>query len=102
DGRQHRDRRGARVFRAFLYGDVGLNLIDGSAVWLTSLVELLAESGRVEVTVLRKTRGTRETVSGTIERHPAVELVDPWQLASSDRRPAGTLDLHPGGRAHPA
>ena len=90
------------MIRVLVYGDVDLNLIDGSAVWLASLVELLASSGRVEVTVLRKTRPTRSIVSGAIEAHPAVRLIDPWQLAAEDRRVAGLLDFNAGGRVHPA
>ena len=42
-----------RTLRALVYGDVNLNLIDGSAVWLASTVECLARCG-VEVTVLLK------------------------------------------------
>ena len=90
------------MIRALVYGDVDLNLIDGSAVWLASLAELLAESGRVEVTVLRKTRATRDTVSGTIDVHPTIDVLDPWQLAADDRRVARLLDFNAGGRVHPA
>ena len=46
---------GQRALRALVYGDVNLNLIDGSAVWLASTAECLARSG-VEVTVLLKAR----------------------------------------------
>jgi glycosyltransferase involved in cell wall biosynthesis len=90
------------MIRALVYGDVDLNLIDGSAVWLASLTELLAESGRAEVTVLRKTRSTRNTLTGAIEQHQAVELIDPWQVATENRRVAQLLDFNAGGRVHPA
>jgi len=90
------------MIRVLVYGDVDLNLIDGSAVWLASLAELLAESGRVEVTVLRKTRPLRATVSGTVEAHPSVELLDPWRLAATDRRIARLLEFNAGGRVHAA
>src|SRR5438128_9042047 len=90
------------MIRLLVYGDVDLNLIDGSAVWLASLAELLAESGRVEVTVLRKTQPLRATVSGPVEAHPSVELLDPWRLATTDRRIARFLEFNAGIRVHAA
>jgi glycosyltransferase involved in cell wall biosynthesis len=90
------------VIRALVYADVDLNLIDGSSVWLASLVELLASSGRVHVTVLRRTRPTRSTVIASIEGNPSVELVDPWAAAANDPRFASLLNFNAGGRLHNA
>ena len=39
--------------RALVYGDVDLNVLDGSAIWVQSMVEALSRCG-VEVTVLLK------------------------------------------------
>jgi len=40
--------------KILLYGDVDLNIIDGSAVWLVSMAEALSRTGS-EVCVLLKT-----------------------------------------------
>ena len=90
------------MIRALIYADVDLNLIDGSSVWLASLTELLATSGRVDVTVLRRTRPTRNTIIAAVEGHPSVTFVDPWERAAHDRSFASALAFNIGGRLHNA
>ena len=39
--------------RALLYGDMDLNIIDGSTVWVQSMAELLARAGCAVTLVLK-------------------------------------------------
>lgn len=74
--------------RVLLYGDIDLNLIDGSAIWLTSIAEVLARCG-AEVVVLQRTPLTRDVVVRDLRRRPDVRLVDPW--GSAGRGPGQAL-----------
>lgn len=66
----------APPLRALIYGDVNLNLIDGSAVWLASTVECLARSG-VDVTVLLKARIETDRLLRPLLALPRVTLLEP-------------------------
>lgn len=70
--------------RALVYGDVNLNLIDGSAVWLASTAECLARCG-VEVTVLLKARIETDRLLRPLLALPGVALLEP---DASPRTPA--------------
>ena len=65
-----------RSLRALVYGDVNLNLIDGSAVWLASTVECLARSG-VDVTVLLKAPIETDRLLLPLTALDAVTLIEP-------------------------
>jgi len=65
-----------RRLRALVYGDVNLNLIDGSAVWLASTVECLARSG-VDVTVLLKAPIETDRLLLPLTALDAVTLIEP-------------------------
>ena len=65
-----------RTLRALVYGDVNLNLIDGSAVWLASTAECLARCG-VEVTVLLKAPVQTDRLLRPLASRPYVTLLEP-------------------------
>lgn len=65
--------------RALVYGDVDLNLIDGSAIWLASAAEVVALGPEVEVLILQRTTLTRTLVVEGLTRLPNVRLIDPWK-----------------------
>ena len=65
-----------RTLRALVYGDVNLNLIDGSAVWLASTAECLARCG-VEVTVLLKAPVQTDRLLRPLASRPDVTLLEP-------------------------
>ena len=71
-----------RILRALVYGDVNLNLIDGSAVWLTSMAECLARSG-VEVTVLLKSRIETGRLLLPLHELANVHIVEPVRAKMS-------------------
>ena len=78
--------------RICLYGDVNLNLIDGSAIWLAALAEMLALDAQCEVTVVLKSPIERELVVAPLLALDNVTLVgapDP----SPRLTPAQALDV---------
>ncbi|HSK96160.1 MAG TPA: hypothetical protein VK891_06030, partial [Euzebyales bacterium] len=80
-----------RPIRIALYGDVNLNIIDGSAIWLASLVQVLNRIPRTEVTVLRKAPPRRDVVTAEFADLPRVTLVSP-RRARATLKPAEALD----------
>ncbi|TDK27731.1 glycosyltransferase [Arthrobacter crusticola] len=57
-----------------LYGDVDLNIIDGSAIWLASMAEALSMTNS-SVTVLLKAQVTNSRLSKKIEELPGVTVL---------------------------
>ena len=68
----------ARSRRALVYGDVNLNLIDGSAIWAAASVEILALAG-CDVTLLLKARVTTTRLIEPLEAIPRVRIVRPFE-----------------------
>lgn len=78
----HRDERlvdaEARSTRLALYGDVNLNIMDGSAIWAASLAEVLAGIPDVRVALLLKARIHRtQVIARLLDLAPAVQLIEP-------------------------
>lgn len=67
--------------RVLLYGDIDLNLIDGSAIWLTSITEVLLRSG-AEVLLLRRTPLVRDVLVRDLALRPGLTVIDPWAPAN--------------------
>ena len=65
--------------RIAVYGDLNLNLIDGSAVWAASLVEVMAGLPDVLVDLFMKTRLSNPRVLAGVLELPNVRLVEPTQ-----------------------
>ncbi|MBS3941901.1 MAG: glycosyltransferase family 4 protein [Actinobacteria bacterium] len=63
--------------RIALYGDVNLNLIDGSAIWLAALAEVLALDPACRVTVVLKSPIERDLVVAPLLARDNVDLVSP-------------------------
>ncbi len=60
--------------RILLYGDVNLNIIDGSSVWLTALANCLSQDDQVDVTILLKDKmRERELLNSVCRRVNYVE-----------------------------
>ena len=65
-----------RSLKALVYGDVNLNLIDGSAIWLVSTAECLARSG-AEVTVMLKAQVITDRLLAPLRDIPGVTIIEP-------------------------
>jgi glycosyltransferase involved in cell wall biosynthesis len=64
--------KGNRV-RALVYGDVDLNIIDGSAIWAQAMVQALHEAG-VEVTFVLKALVRTDRLVAPLEKLPGVTV----------------------------
>ncbi len=71
--------------QAIVYGDVNLNILDGSAIWVQSMTEALSRAG-VEVRVLLKAPIETDRLVAPLRSMPGVTVVDPFatRLAPSD------------------
>ncbi|HSK22161.1 MAG TPA: glycosyltransferase [Egicoccus sp.] len=65
-----------RRLRALLYGDVDMNVIDGSAVWAQSTALALADAG-VEVTLVLKAQITTDRLLAPMADHDRITLHSP-------------------------
>ena len=66
-----------RDVRIAVYGDVNLNVIDGSAIWLQSIASVLTRDPRNQVTVLLKAGVERDLLTRPIEALDGVTVVNP-------------------------
>ena len=80
--------------RVGLYGEVNMNLIDGSSVWVQSMAQMLTSLPEVEVTLLLRCAEERQVLTGPLHAHPRIELIDPGAQPKPQRRlsPAEALD----------
>jgi glycosyltransferase involved in cell wall biosynthesis len=80
--------------RIGLYGEVNMNLIDGSSVWVQSMAQMLTSLPEVEVTLLLRCAEERQVLTGPLHAHPRIELVDPGIGPQPRRRlsPAEAVD----------
>ena len=67
----------SRTLRAIVYGDVNLNILDGSAIWVQSMSEALSRAG-VEVRVLLKAPVETGRLVDPLRTLPGVSVVDPF------------------------
>lgn len=74
-----------------LYGEVDPNVIDGSSVWLVSLIEVLALAG-IRVSVVLRTAPQRDVLLGPVRALAGVSLIDPVARGWAERGADGRLD----------
>jgi glycosyltransferase involved in cell wall biosynthesis len=68
--------------RVLVYAEVNPNLIDGSSVWLASLLEMLGLSKKINITAVLNAPLARDVVLGHLKHHPRINFVSPDQLGS--------------------
>ncbi|WP_231493992.1 glycosyltransferase [Nocardiopsis sp. CNT312] len=64
--------------RALLYGDVDLNIIDGSAIWAQSMAQALVAAG-CQVTLLLKAPVRTDRLTAPLTQTPGVRLLRPYE-----------------------
>lgn len=76
---------GRRRIRALVYGDVNLNILDGSAIWVQSMCEALSRAD-VHVRVLLKAPVTTDRLVAPLKSMSQVTVIDPFRtgLTTSD------------------
>ncbi|WP_222928119.1 glycosyltransferase [Luteimonas viscosa] len=75
--------------RIAIYGDVNLNITDGSAIWAASLAEVLAGSPQVAVTLYLKATIVQTHVIAPLLAVPGLRIVEPVEKALT---PTAALD----------
>ena len=81
----------SRSLRALVYGDVNLNILDGSAIWVQSMCEALSRAG-VDVRVLLKAPVETGRLVDPLRALPGVTVVDPFVTGRAPGRTALTPD----------
>ncbi|WP_051456757.1 glycosyltransferase [Brochothrix campestris] len=69
-----------RQLNVLVYGDVDLNFIDGSAVWLTSMANMLAVGKNVNVEILLKAKIKHKHLISEMEQLDNVAVIDTFTV----------------------
>jgi len=77
--------------RAIVYGDVNLNILDGSAIWVQSMSEALCGAG-VDVRVLLKAPVETGRLVDPLRAMPGVSVIDPFTSGLTESRTPLTPD----------
>lgn len=64
-----------RELRVLLYGDINFNMMDGSAVWLSSMGTMLSQNPNVRVDLLLKTEDQNQRFTGALSKIPNLRLI---------------------------
>jgi glycosyltransferase involved in cell wall biosynthesis len=85
----------APAIRIAVYGEIDMNVIDGSSVWLQSVAQMLPGAGAVHVILLLRCAERRDVLTAPLRAHPAVEIVDPGHALGGAARltPAAAAGL---------
>ena len=93
----------ARPIRILVYGDVDMNVIDGSSVWQQSVVRMLQRNPRAEITVQLKRNLERDVLTAPLAGLDRVRLINQppneGRRLLAERAPAilSHLDKEAGG-----
>ncbi|MGM0218765.1 glycosyltransferase [Enterococcus sp. AZ126] len=69
-----------RKLSVLVYGDVDLNYIDGSSVWLTSMIKMLAEGENILTDVLLKSKMKHRLLVDEMSNVKNTKIIDPRSL----------------------
>ncbi|MBC2149677.1 glycosyltransferase family 4 protein [Listeria booriae] len=68
-----------RTLKVLVYGDVDLNIMDGSAVWLTSMAGMLATNPDIQAEILLKARIKNTLLTDEMAGYPNVTIIQPYE-----------------------
>lgn len=71
--------------KGLIYGDINLNIIDGSSIWLTSLINVLGINPNINIDLLLKTPITKMDVVNSIENYNNIRKIDPYKSIRKNR-----------------
>lgn len=77
------------TIKPLIYADIDLNIIDGSAIWVTSIAETLVQDSQIQLTILLKRPIIRDILLKGLMNYKNVTFINPW---TSDFNKLG-LDL---------
>ncbi|MBC1794258.1 glycosyltransferase [Listeria booriae] len=70
------------ALRILLYGDIDLNFMDGSAVWLTSIAPVLSLNPHIQVDLLLKAREQNDRLTCALKNKENLQLIQPFERFS--------------------
>ena len=79
-----------RKVRSLVYGDVNMNIIDGSAIWAQSTVDALARAGH-DVLFLLKAKVETSRLLDPLRDRPGVQIVRPDEKGLAEHARGGML-----------
>lgn len=65
--------------KILLYGDIDINLIDGSSIWITSIINTLLTNENIKVDYLLKSSIKDNTVISSIENLKNLTIINPFE-----------------------
>jgi glycosyltransferase involved in cell wall biosynthesis len=69
----------AFMLKILIYGDIDMNVIDGSSTWVISLLKTLSQDRNNKITLLLKRPIEKWILLNSVVPHPNIEWVDCWQ-----------------------
>ncbi|MBC2306168.1 glycosyltransferase [Listeria booriae] len=69
--------------RILLYGDIDLNFMDGSAVWLTSIAPVLSMNSHIQVDLLLKAKEQNDRLTSALKGKANLQLIQPFERFST-------------------
>jgi glycosyltransferase involved in cell wall biosynthesis len=79
--------------RVCLYGEINMNLIDGSSAWVQSVAQVLTAVPGVEVQLVLRFPEEREVLTQPLRSHPRIKLVGPPHDRNAPLTPPEAIDL---------
>lgn len=67
-----------QTIRPLIYADIDLNIIDGSAIWVTSIVETMSQDPVIKPTILLKRPIIRDVLVKSFSKYENVTIINPW------------------------
>ena len=80
----------SRRLRIALYGEINMNLVDGSSIWLQSVAQTLTQLDSVEVLLLLKFPEERGLLTEPLRASSQVDVIDPRSIGHA--APLGPAD----------
>ncbi|TCP30002.1 glycosyltransferase involved in cell wall biosynthesis [Scopulibacillus darangshiensis] len=72
-----------RKLKILLYGEIDLNIMDGSTIWLSSMAHVLNKDENIEVNVLLKARIRNKDFTEELAALSQINIIDPYKATHS-------------------
>lgn len=82
-----------KVLKILLYGDIDLNFMDGSAVWLVSLSKMLTQNKNIALDLLLKAPESKTHLVSSLKGIDNLNLIQPYSGKSLISIPEDRLDV---------
>lgn len=70
--------------KVLIYGDIDINIIDGSSIWITSIINVLSNNKNIKIDYLLKKSIKNNTVIKSIYNIDEINIINPFNLLKKD------------------